>query len=166
MLRRQSHFLSQEARYRVYVATIRPVIEYGCPVFGNAPSTYLRALDNIQSRAARLFPDLSVRLDPLQLRRDVAGLCMLYRIVDHSAPLLVREMIHPSFLKVTRSTRTNTALSLRALQIPRSRTHFHQQSFLPHYGRLWNMLDNDITFAEDVKTFKNRCCAKLRSSQR
>ena len=39
MLRRQSKFLSEEARYRVYVATTRPIMEYGSYVFVNAPAS-------------------------------------------------------------------------------------------------------------------------------
>ena len=158
MLRRQSRFLSQEARNRVYVAIIRPVIEYGCPVFGNSPSTYLRALDTIQMRAARLFPEFQNRLDTLALRRDVSGLCQLFRIVDHTAPKLVQQRLQPNFLKVNRSTRNNTALNLRALEIPRSRTNFHQSSFLPHYARLWNQLSNETTFASDQKRSKDTTC--------
>jgi len=39
MLRRQSKFLSEEAGYRVYVATTRPIMEYGSYVFVNAPAS-------------------------------------------------------------------------------------------------------------------------------
>lgn len=166
MLRRQSKFLSQEARFRVYVATIRPILEYGCPIFGTSPSSYLNTLDRIQERAVRLFPDLGHRLDPLPLRRDVSGLCHLFSIINHSAPLLVRQSLMPTFLRVNRATRTSETLNLRAIQIPRSRTASHQGSLLVRYGGLWNQLDNSVVFSENMAKFKNSTVKWLRAMQR
>lgn len=166
MLRRQSSFLSQEARYRVYAATIRPVIEYGCTVFANAPSTCLSLLDQLQRRASRLFPDLSHKLDPLDLRRDVASLCQLYRIVDGSAPSALRKAINPKFLSVNRATRNTEAMNLRALDIPKSRTSLHQLSFLPRTSRRWNHLTGETAFAPTMSAFKRRCAVELRTMHR
>jgi hypothetical protein len=163
MLRRQSRFLSQEAKYRVYAATIRPVLEYGCPVFFNAPKTHLDALDKIQERAAKLFPDLRHKLDSLGLRRCVSGLCQLYHIVEKSAPSALCRSIQPKFIRIARSTRTSDSLNLRSLNIPRSRTVAHQRSFFPRIARLWNKLDNETTFAPSMQVFKRKCASSLRS---
>ena len=84
MLRRQSPFLSEAARFQIYVATIRPIIEYGCPVFVNAAQYALDALDKVQERAQRLFPDK--KLDLLKLPRDVSDLCLLYSVISGSSP--------------------------------------------------------------------------------
>jgi hypothetical protein len=166
MLRRQSRFLSEEAKFRVYVATIRPILEYGCPVFANAPAGLLSILDRIQDRAARLFPGLARRLDPLSLRRNVAGLCQLHRIIDGTAPVALNRFIRPEFLRVQRVTRGNEALNLRSLQIRKSRTSAHQNSFLPYYSRIWNQLDNESTFATSTQQFKRLAASRLRSMQR
>ena len=165
MLRRQSKFLSEEARYRVYVATIRPVMEYGCPVFVNSPPGHLTALDKIQERAARLFPSLACKLDPLGLRREVSGLCQLYRIADGTAPLAVRRSIQPTFAfqSTRRVTRNNETLTLRAMDEPKSRTTAHQRSYLPHFTRSWNRLSDEETFAPTLKKFKRRIATCLRS---
>lgn len=159
MLRRQSRFLSEQARYHVYVSCIRPVIEYSSPIFANCPEGYLRLLDRIQDRAMKLFPNLCGKLDSLTLRRDVAALCQLYRIVDHSAPPMVRQHVNPQFLQVNRRTRTTEALNLRSLQVPKSRTTAHQRSFLPQYTRTWNRLDTEDTFQPTMSGFK-RCAAR------
>jgi hypothetical protein len=162
MLRRQSKYLSEQARFHIYVATIRPLLEYCCPVFINAPIGHLAAMDRVQARATRLFPSLSHRLDPLTLRRDLAGLCQLYRIVDHSAPALVRRLLKFDYLKVNRSTRASESTNLRALHIPKSRTTFHQQSFLPRMARLWNRLSDATVFADTMAKFKKQACSELR----
>jgi hypothetical protein len=162
MLRRQARYLSEKARFHIYVATIRPLLEYSCPVFVNAPAGYLDAMDRIQLRAAKLFPTYSNRLDPLALRRDLAALCQLYRIVDHSAPALVRRLIKFDYLKVQRTTRTSESTNLRALHIPKSRTSFHQRSFLPRTARLWNRLADSTVFADTMAIFKKKACMELR----
>lgn len=159
MLRRQSRFLSEDARYHVYVSSIRPILEYGSPIFCNCPEGHLRLLDRIQHRAAKLFPSLSYKLDSLSLRRDVAGLCQLYRIIDHSAPPLVRRFIKPSFLAPSRATRTSESLNLRSLTLPKSRTTLHQRSFLPRFSRTWNTLHTEDVFHPTMQGFK-RCAAR------
>jgi hypothetical protein len=162
MLRRQACYLSEKARYHIYVATIRPILEYSSPVFVNAPEGTLGVLDRIQNRAARLFPTLAHRLDSLELRRDVSGLCQLYRLVNQSAPALVHRHLRFKFLRVARTTRQSEATNLRALEIPRSRTVNHQRSFLPRYVRIWNKLENTTVFAESMSSFKKRACEELR----
>ena len=165
MLRRQSRYLSEEARFHIYVATIRPVMEYGCPVFVNAPDGCLSLLDRIQRRAARLFPGLCHRLDSLGLRRNVAALSQLYRIVDHTAPNSVIHHLSPRFLKVNRTTRGSESCNLRSLEIPKSRTTAHQRSFLPQFSRRWNELNNEAAFASSLTVFKRCAVRSLRRTE-
>ena len=164
MLRRQSPFLSEEARYHVYASCIRPIIDYCGPIFANAPVGSLRLLDRIQDRAARLFPTQVSRLDCLALRRDVAGLCQLHRIVHGTAPPMVMSHMGVEPLRTTRTTRQSES-SLGALQIPRSRSTFHKNSFLPYYIRIWNRLPERIVFQETLQAFKRMTAEFLRTSQ-
>ena len=161
MLRRQSMFLSEHARFHIYVACIRPIMEYCCPIFVNVPSSTLGLLDRIQNRAARLFPTLREKLDSLALRRDVAGLCQLYRIVHGSAPPLVRNLLKVWPLRVNRSTRSSEAC-MGSLHPPSCRTAFHQNSFLPYYIKLWNELSDEVLFAKSLDAFKRGAAGLLR----
>ena len=124
----------------------------------------MNILDRIQARAARLFPSYRDKLDSLALRRNVSGLCQLQRIVRHSAPPLVTNYIKPVPLRVARSTRTSEK-SLGALQPPRSRTTFHQNSFLPHYIGMWNELSDEVLFAESLQKFKTGAVQHFRQNQ-
>jgi hypothetical protein len=164
MLRRNRMFLSANARKQVYIACIRPIMEYACPLFVNSSGYALRALDRVEARARRLFP--SVNMDPLSLRRDVAGLCVLYAIVHQHVPTLVQENIPIVPLPVTRTTRLSESTNLAALKIPKSRTVAHNNSFLPYFTRLWNTLANETVFARDSQDFKRRACLELRTRGR
>lgn len=161
MLRRQSPFLTENARFHIYVSCIRPIMEYCSPIFMNVPSGTLALLDRVQSRAARLFPTVRDKLDSLALRRDVAGLCQLYRIVHQSAPRLVVDSLKVWPLRVSRTTRTSEA-SLGALEPPKSKTAFHQNSFLPYYINCWNNLSDDVLFADSLDVFKRGAARQLR----
>jgi hypothetical protein len=161
MLYRNRMFLSEQARFRVYVACIRPIMEYACPLFTNAAAYALRAIDKIDQRARRLFP--SVSIDPIRLRRDVAGLCTLYSIVHGRAPELVLNAVKLLPLPVSRSTRWSESVNLGALQVPRSKTESHKLSYIPYYIRLWNNLSNETVFANGPQQFKVRAARELRA---
>ena len=161
MLRRNRMFLSERARFQVYVSCIRPILEYASPLFLNSPGYALKALDRIDLRAKRLFP--SVGTDSLALRRDVAGLCLLYSIVHGNAPTLVLDSIKPIPLPVARSTRFNEATNLASLKIPRSKTKHHENSFLPYYSRIWNPLSTTTVFSTNLQQFKVQACGELRT---
>ncbi|VVC97766.1 unnamed protein product [Leptidea sinapis] len=66
----------------LYKAQIRPHMEYCCHLWSGAPQYQLDPFDRVQRRAARIVGDpvLCERLDHLALRRDVASLCVFYRI--------------------------------------------------------------------------------------
>jgi len=161
MLARNKRFFSAKARHQLYITCIRPLMEYACPLFATSSEYALTALDKIDARAKRLFP--AIPMDSLRLRRDVAGLSMLFSVVQGSVPNLVSESLRVKPLYVARTTRTNEAVNLAALTIPKSRTSAHQKSFLPYYIRLWNSLGNDTVFAKNLRDFKRGASRELRS---
>ena len=163
MLRRNQSFLSPAARAQVYLTCIKPIMEYACPVFVNSADYAFSALDRVDACARRLFP--TVTMDTLSLRRDVAGLCVLYSVVHHQAPQLVLDTIQTTPLPVSRTTRFNEAVNLAALKIPTSRTESHRNSFLCYYARPWNNLDNATVFAKNARDFKKRACQELRAKR-
>ncbi|VVD05208.1 unnamed protein product [Leptidea sinapis] len=61
---------------------VRLHMEYCCHLWSGAPQYPLDPFDRLQRRAARIVGDLVLceRLDHLALRRDVASLCVFYRI--------------------------------------------------------------------------------------
>ena len=165
LLRRQSMFLSESATHHVYISCIRPILEYCSPLFSNVPQGTLALLDKVQSRACHLFPSKKDLLDPLCLRRDVAGLCVLHQIVHGGAPKLVSEQLPVKPVCPSRSTRGSES-NLAALQVPKCRTEFYRQSFLPKYIRSWNDVDQSILLELSTKRFKSELAKHLRKPGR
>ncbi|VVC98077.1 unnamed protein product [Leptidea sinapis] len=66
----------------LYKAQVRPHMEYCCHLWSGVPQYQLDPFDRVQRREARIVGDLALceRLDHLALRRDVASLCVFYRI--------------------------------------------------------------------------------------
>jgi len=161
MLARNKLFFSPRARHQLYITCIRPIMEYACPLFVSSSENALNALDKIDARARRLFPDIPI--DSLRLRRDVAGLSVLYSMVKGCVPKLVSEAVEIRPLRVARTTRKTEAVNWAALEIPKSKTTAHQKAFLPYYIRLWNTLGNDTVFARSVQDFKRLASRELRT---
>ena len=55
MLRRNRMFLSERARFQVYVSCVRPILEYASPLFLNSPGYALKALDRIDPGWQAIF---------------------------------------------------------------------------------------------------------------
>ena len=73
-------FLSPEVALYLYKSTIRPCMEYCCPIWAGARSCYLELLDKLQKRIYRtVVPSLAASLEPLPHRRNVASLSLFYR---------------------------------------------------------------------------------------
>jgi hypothetical protein len=160
MLRRKRQYLSERARRHLYVALIRPLLEYGSPIFGNAANYALDAVDSVNKRAHKLFPSLP--LDSLCLRRHESALCLMYRIVHGTAPDLLTERLKPRIYVQSRATRSYERTNNFQMEVPRSRTKHHQLSFLPMYIRLWNGLSDECVFSKDLQTFKSAVNRELR----
>ncbi|XP_069983709.1 uncharacterized protein [Penaeus vannamei] len=93
-VRRIAHLLDSQGICTLYAAQVRSLMEYAPLTWSSYPPSYLGLLDKIQQRAQRLIcvkapPDQSSPLmQPLQQRRDVAGLCVIYKTHKQSAPHL------------------------------------------------------------------------------
>ena len=72
---------------RCYYAFILSILEYCSPVWGSAASSHLRLLDRQIHAVSRLCPDQILK--PLNHRRCVAGMCMLYKIHSHFETLFI-----------------------------------------------------------------------------
>ncbi|CAK1585562.1 unnamed protein product [Parnassius mnemosyne] len=82
VLSRAGQYFMPAHRLQLYKAQVRPHMEYCSHLWAGAPQYQLLPLDRIQRRVARIVDDraLSDWLDSLALRRDVASLCIFFRI--------------------------------------------------------------------------------------
>ena len=154
-LRRISHLLDESGRATLYKSQIRSVMEYSPLVWSSCPPSYLGLLDKVQRRAQHLLHQHTpVLLQPLQHRRDVSGLCVLYKVqrqyTPHLAPLQL-----PLAAPASHDTRATHNRDYQ-LQVPFARTELYLRSFLPHYSRLWNKMvrQTDIHRKPSMDHFK------------
>ncbi|KAG0718178.1 RNA-directed DNA polymerase from mobile element jockey [Chionoecetes opilio] len=158
-VRRISHLLDAKGVEVLYKTQVRPVMEYSPLASSSCPPSYLATLDCVQRRAQRLVngkrPHLAPdSFQPLQERRDVAGLCVMHKALNLHTP-------HLAAIKLPRppppfhSTRV-APYRQEQVTVPFSRTKHHLRSFLPRYGRLWNQLvhQTDLHHHASLQDFK------------
>ena len=139
----------------LYKAQIRSTIEYASLSWGGAANKHLSLLDKMQRRASRIIrgnTQTEVTLDSLQHRRDVSGMCVMYRVhqqtVSHLQPLRLPGRQQQ---RTTRSVEQAPA----ALEEPRSYTTHHQRQFLQRYCKMWNLyLRVNNPNEQTINTFK------------
>ncbi|KAG0720251.1 hypothetical protein GWK47_048893 [Chionoecetes opilio] len=107
------------------------------------PLSYLGLLDRVQARAKRLArlkaPEAAAHIiQPLQQRRDVAGMCVMYK-ADRMQLLQLAELRLNPRARPSHATRVAHNID-RQVTVPFARTEHYLRSFLPRYGRLWNTL--------------------------
>ena len=137
-----------------------PVLEYCSPVWCSAADCHLALLDRIV-RCCRFLSSGEVKCD-LGHRRDVACLCMYYKIRDH--------VVHPLYVSMPapfvqrRVTRHAVASHRWSVAPVRTRTVQYGKSFIPFYSSLWNDLNVDVFASEGLCGFKTGVNRYLLSS--
>ena len=135
-LRRISWLVEEKDLETLYKAQIRSAMEFAPLAWGGASPTHLALLDKVQRRAERVIHgEQPSRLQPLQQRRDVAGLSAMFRVQEQKVEHL-QELRRPP-RPVPRLTREATRAH-RALAVPRCHTLHHQRQFVGRYTQLWN----------------------------
>ncbi|KAG0714396.1 hypothetical protein GWK47_014219 [Chionoecetes opilio] len=123
------------------------------------PALLLGHTRRVQRRAQRLVSDKRPHhapdsFQPLQKRRDVAGLCVMHKALNlHTPHLAVIKLPRPP--PPLHSTRVAPHRQ-EQVTVPFSRTEHHLRSFLPRYGRLWNQLvhQTDLHHHASLQDFK------------
>ncbi|KAG0715070.1 RNA-directed DNA polymerase from mobile element jockey [Chionoecetes opilio] len=112
-VRRISHLLDAKGVEVLYKAQVRPLMEYSPLAWSSCPPSYLATLDRVQRRAQRLASDKRPHhapdsFQPLQKRRDVAGLCVMHKALNLHTP------------------------HLAAIKLPRPQPPLHSTRVAPH----------------------------------
>ena len=158
-VRRISHLLDAKGVEVLYKAQIRPLMEYSPLTWSSCPPSYLATLDRVQRRAQRLVesrapPRALNYLQPLQERRDVAGLSVMYK-THHLCTSHLTALRLPALLPANHATRSSPYREQQVL-VPFSRTEHHLRSFQPRYSRLWNEMarHTNLRHCNSLQEFK------------
>ena len=99
---------------------------------------------------SRLCPDQILK--PLNHRRCVAGMCMLYKIHSYPKHCLYCEL--PPACQRVRHTRAAAVAHPCELEVPRCRTSQFGRCFLPAHVRMWNDLPSSVFDSGTLNGFK------------
>lgn len=143
-------------RRSLYLALVRPILEYGCTTWHPLNKTLTNRLESTQRFACRVILQqwnlsheellLESNLPSLSGRRDVATLCHLFKIFHGlcSSPNPFRPHPRPNLRH----------LNSCAVEIPFSRLTLCQKSFYPYASSLWNYLPEAIVKSNSLQSFK------------
>ena len=159
-IRRISHLLDGPCVEALYKSQVRSLMEYSPLVWSACPPSYLELLVKVQRRAEAIIQmkthhQHDVTLQPLQHRRNVGGLCVMYKINVLQTPHLSSLRLPPAD-DSGHDTRGGHARQ-HQLRVPFARQEYHLRSFLPTYGRLWNHMvrNTSLHHATSLHQFKS-----------
>ena len=161
VLFRFRNYFTADQLLTVYLSFIRPGIEYCSHIWGFSSSCHL--LDRIQDKAIRLInkPDLTNKIPPLSVRRNVASLCLLYRYFFHSCSDELAGCVF-DLKQFRRETRLAGLSHPYYLDLHNPRISRYAHSFFYSTAVLWNSLPLAI-FPENynLQLFKQRAYRHL-----
>lgn len=152
---------SPETLLKLYVAYIRPHLEYCSPVWNPHSKKLIEELEKVQKFALKMctkcwdsnYEDLlaTSQLSTLEKRRTTASLCHLFKMINNLThypdPPITQQDSHYN----TRSSAPNR------LVIPHSNTAYRQHSFFPLAISTWNQLSSEAKACNSIKSFKRFC---------
>ena len=142
-LYRACAYLTPECILYLYKASIRPCMEYCCHLWAGAPAHLLNLLDRIQNRVCNMVgPQLSLKLQPLSHRRDVASLSLFYKYFHGHCSEELASLVPPRKI-FTRHTRQAARAHEFTVEEPFISKNFRRSSFFPRTSHLWNSLPSE-----------------------
>ena len=161
VIKRYRKILPRTALTTLYIAMVRPILEYGDVLYYNSPLSIGRSIEQVQRRAALActggyrhtsYKNLLHELnwEPLYTRRKNHKLIIFYKITNNIYP----KYLHDLLIKNTHQTyQLRHTHHFRPRQ---SRLTTSHNSFFPSTTRLWNNLPNLTKISPTVNLFKTR----------
>ena len=147
----------------MYVAFIRPLLEYCDSVWDNSSSEMKKKFDAIHIETARTFTGatklcsidkllLELGWETVQSRRDKHKLVIFYKIMNRLTLDYLRDLVPPLVQEASNYNLRNSD----HIQTFHANTDLFYNSFLPSTIRAWNSLPNDVKSFSSVAAFKYR----------
>ena len=158
MLKQNLYFAPQSVKTKAYLATVRPILEYGSSCWSPSSSKLIKQLEMVQHRAARFATNSYGRKDPqdpskyfsitkllssldwtsLEERRTQAQLTMAYKIINNMVILSPEQLPLKNTNRSSRHINAGLVGPEQQLQEPRARLCASQNTFFFKVPKLWN----------------------------
>jgi hypothetical protein len=130
---------------KLYIAIIRPVLEYGSPVWNPWLKKDINMLEKVQERCLRLSKE-SISLPSLATRRDQQDMCEVYKYLNNN----YKTESGLFFNKPERKIRGHS----QKLFKPYARTNTRKYFFSHRVVDKWNNLPEEAVSAPSLTSFK------------
>ena len=158
IIKRNFKYMDEEALLTLYKSIVRPILEYGQPVWAPFLLRQSRALESIQRRATKLIPSIKhlpyeerlqhLKLPSLKYRRTRGDLILTYNLFHSHSD---REYLSRFFeLAKSHSTRGHC---FKLFKKP-CKVNLKKHSFSHRIVNYWNNLPFNTVTAPDTNTFK------------
>ena len=152
LIRRCFTSFSERKTCTLYKSIIRPVLEYGSPVWSPWHKKDITELDKAQDRCLRLC-NHKISLPSLEERRLITDLCKIYKYTHD----LYKTPAESFFKFPQRQLRGHTLKLAKNYARTDVRKHFFSNRSIDH----WNSLPEEVVSAESLNQFKTRLMRSL-----
>ena len=167
-MRKLKFKLDRKALETIFIAFIRPLLEYGDIIWDNCTQYEKQELEKVQIEAARIATGTTklvslnslyteIGWQTLQQRRTNHKLTLFYKMKNNLSPTYLSSLVPQSVNSVSRYNLRNAD----DLQSIASRTNFYYMSFLPSVVRDWNNLPEQAKQLDSVNSFKKLACKSV-----
>ena len=162
LLRALKFRVSRTSLEKMYMAFVRPLLEYSDAVWDNCSLETKKQLDAIHVEAARIITGAAklcsieklvfdLGWESLQSRRNKHKLVIFYKILHGLTPDYLFDIVPPTVRETARYNLRNS----EHIQNYRASTNLFLDSFFPSTIRAWNSLPNEVKEASSVASFKH-----------
>ena len=131
----------------LYTSLIRPVLEYGSPVWAPWQKKDIDIIQSVQSKALKLSKE-KINLESLESRRNFFDLCEVYKLLQG----LYKTPANTFFSRPQRSLRGHPFKIFKR----RSRLDVRKYFFSNRVVKSWNSLPGEVVTAPTLNKFKNQ----------
>ena len=160
-MRKLKYKLDRKSLETIYIAFIRPLLEYGDVIWDNCTQYEKNELDKIQNEAARIATGATklvslgalykeTQWDSLGKRRENHKLTLFYKMIYNFTPPYLSSLVPQPVSNLSRYNLRNS----NDVQIIDARTNQYYNSFLPSAVRSWNNLPVAAKESDSVNSFK------------
>ena len=162
-MRYLKHKIDRQSLERLYIAFIRPILEYGNIIWDNCTQEESDLIESVQQAAARIVTGLrkgtprwklykELGWDSLQNRRQKNKLLFLHKTISGDIP----NYIAADILSYTNTNDQYGLRKKREFKTPQCRTTAYKNSFIPHTLEKWNSLDGEVKNILSFTGFKRK----------